>query len=243
MIVTALPGIPELGLTQAICTNGFGLTLRAIVVEANRFPDAPVAVPVIVIVAGPVLAELVAVRVSTLELLVGLAENAAVTPLGMPDAVRVTPPLNPPMSLTVIESVPPALRAIDSAVGEAVSLKLPPATIVIGIVVDAVRLPEVPVTVMVAMPIADPALALSVMILPLVVGLVPNAADIPAGNPDAARLTRPVNPAKSVITMLSVALPPGESVTLDGEGASVKPGAPVTVMVNVAVVLQPPELV
>jgi len=35
----------------------------------------------------------------------GLVANAAVTPLGRPDAARVTLPVNPPTSVTVMVSV------------------------------------------------------------------------------------------------------------------------------------------
>lgn len=78
-----------------------GLTASAIVVVAVREPD----VPVTVTVAAPVVAVLLAVSVSTLVPVVGLVPNAAVTPLGKPDAARVTLPVKPPTSVTVIVSV------------------------------------------------------------------------------------------------------------------------------------------
>jgi hypothetical protein len=52
-------------------------------------------VPVIVRVLLPVPAVLLAVRVRTLPLAVGLGEKLAVTPVGSPDTVRFTVPLNP----------------------------------------------------------------------------------------------------------------------------------------------------
>src|SRR5579862_1454584 len=59
-------------------------------------------VPVMVTAADPVAAADVAVSVSVLvvDVLVGL--NDAVTPVGRPDADRVTAPLNPPLGVTVI---------------------------------------------------------------------------------------------------------------------------------------------
>jgi hypothetical protein len=72
------------------------------VVVAVSVPE----VPVMVTVAAPVVAELLAVRVSTLVLVVGLVANAAVTPLGRPEAARVTEPVNGLTSVTVIVSVP-----------------------------------------------------------------------------------------------------------------------------------------
>jgi hypothetical protein len=64
------------------------------VVVAFRAPE----VPVMVRVAGPVVAELFAVSESVLVLaVVGFGVNCAVTPLGRPaDTARVTLPLNPP---------------------------------------------------------------------------------------------------------------------------------------------------
>lgn len=77
------------------------LTVSAMVVEAVTLPE----VPVMVTVEVPVVAELLAVNVSTLVPVVGLVPNAAVTPVGRPDAARVTLPVNPPTSVTVMVSV------------------------------------------------------------------------------------------------------------------------------------------
>jgi hypothetical protein len=49
---------------------------------------------------------LLALSVSTLVEVVGLVANVAVTPAGNPDAARVTDPVNPFTSVTVIVSVP-----------------------------------------------------------------------------------------------------------------------------------------
>ena len=78
-----------------------GLTVSAIVVVAVVLPE----VPVIVTVAGPVVAVLLAVSVSTLALVDGAGLNDAVTPLGKPVAVKPTLPVNPPVSVTVMVSV------------------------------------------------------------------------------------------------------------------------------------------
>ena len=76
--------------------------MSEIVVDAVNVPD----VPVMVTVAGPVAAELLAVSVRTLLLVAGFVPNAAVTPVGNPDAAKVTLPLNGLMSVTVMVSVP-----------------------------------------------------------------------------------------------------------------------------------------
>jgi len=75
------------------------------VVDAVSAPE----VPVIVIVAGPLVAVLPAVNVSTLELVVGLVAKLAVTPVGRPVAARVTLPIKPfaPVTVMVSVAVPP----------------------------------------------------------------------------------------------------------------------------------------
>ena len=80
------------------------LTVRAIVVLAVKLPE----LPLIVTVAVPVVAVLFAIRVSTLPPVVGLVANDAVTPLGKPDAVRVTLPVNPYWPVTVMVGFPEA---------------------------------------------------------------------------------------------------------------------------------------
>ena len=95
-------------------------TVNARVVVAVKLPE----VPVIVTVADPVVAVLLAVSVSTLVPVVGFVPNAAVTPLGRPDAARVTLPENPPTSVTLIVLVPlpPCVTVI--LLGEADNVKL-----------------------------------------------------------------------------------------------------------------------
>ena len=95
-------------------------TVSAIVVVAVKLPD----VPVIVAVAEPVVAEMLAVSVSVLVLVVGFVLNDAVTPLGRPEAARVTLPVNPPTSVTVIVLVPLLPWVIVRLLGEAESVKL-----------------------------------------------------------------------------------------------------------------------
>jgi hypothetical protein len=67
------------------------------VVVAVRSPEVPVMVSVLV----PTPAVLLTVRFSTLIPLVGLGEKLAVTPLGKPDTVKFTLPLNPYWGNTV----------------------------------------------------------------------------------------------------------------------------------------------
>jgi hypothetical protein len=96
------------------------LTVSETVVVAVRLPE----VPVIVTVADPVVAVLLAVNVTVLVLVVGFVPNVAVTPLGKPDAARVTLPVNPPTSVTVIVLLPVLPWVTLTLVGEAESVKL-----------------------------------------------------------------------------------------------------------------------
>jgi len=198
------------------------LTVRAMVVVAVKLPE----VPVMVTVEVPVVAVLLAVSVNTLVPVVGFVPNAAVTPLGNPDAASVTLPVNPFLSVTVMVLVPLVPWVTVRLLGEAESVKLGDAAAltVRASVVDAVRLPEVPVMVTVAAPVVAVLLAVSVSTLVPVVGFVPNAAVTPLGRPDAASVTLPLNPPTSVTEMVLVPLLPCVIVRLLGESESVKLG-------------------
>jgi hypothetical protein len=92
---------------ERVCAEGARVkpdptTVRAMVVVAVVLPE----VPVMVTVTGPpTVAVLLAVNVSTLELVDDAGLNVAVTPLGRPVAVKVTLPVNPPTSVIVMVSV------------------------------------------------------------------------------------------------------------------------------------------
>lgn len=85
-----------------------------------RLPDVPVMVMVLV----PVAAVLLAVNVSTLVDVVGFVPNEAVTPLGRAELDRVTDPVKPPESVTVIVLLPLAPCLTVRLAGEAESEKL-----------------------------------------------------------------------------------------------------------------------
>lgn len=149
-----------------------------------------------------------AVSVSTLVFAVGLVAKAAVTPLGRPEAASFTLPLNPPAPVTERLLVPLLPLLIDNDAGEAVSVKLGGTLTVRLTVVDAAKLPEVPVMVTVAAPVVAALLAVRVSTLVLAVGLVAKAAVTPLGRPVAASLTLPVNPPAPVSEMVLVPLLP-----------------------------------
>ena len=71
-------------------------------VVSVKLPEAPVMVTVTV----PVAAVALAVSVSVLLLVAGLGLNAAVTPLGRPDAENVTLPVKPFKGAMLIVLVP-----------------------------------------------------------------------------------------------------------------------------------------
>ena len=126
MVIVLVPLVPCVTVTEVgdAATVKLGVavefTVNARVVVAVRLPE----VPVIVTVADPVVAVLLAVSVSTLVPVVGFVPKAAVTPVGRPDAARVTLPVNPPTSVTVIVLVPLPPCVIVRLLGESESVKL-----------------------------------------------------------------------------------------------------------------------
>ena len=84
-----------------------------------KAPEEPVTVTVTI----PVAAVLLAVRVSVLVAVVPLGLNDAVTPLGRPDADKLTLPLKPPCGVTVMMLVALAPCAIVTLLGEVESEK------------------------------------------------------------------------------------------------------------------------
>jgi hypothetical protein len=185
-----------------------------------------------VIVAAPVAAVEEAVSVSvefTLPFaggVTGFGENPAVTPLGRPLALNVVAELKPPVLVIVIVLVPLLPCVIVTDAGEALMLKFGDAEefTVSEMVVCAVRLPDVPPIVTVAVPTVAVLLAVRVNVLVLVVGFVPKFAVTPLGRPDAVSVTLPLNPPISVTVIVLVPLPPCVTVTLLGEAESVKLG-------------------
>jgi hypothetical protein len=108
---------------------GAAITVRLIVVVAVKLPDVPVTVTVVVPEVAP--ADAVSVNTLVVVVLVGLKD--AVTPLGRPEAAKVTLPVKPSRGFTVIVLVPPAPPGvIDRLVGAADSVKLAAELTVMG---------------------------------------------------------------------------------------------------------------
>ena len=89
------------------------MTVRLRVAVCVRLPEVPVMVTVLV----PAAAVLLAVRVSVLVVVADAGLNEAVTPLGKPDADKLTLALNPfcGVIVTVLVPVPPAVTVAGDA--------------------------------------------------------------------------------------------------------------------------------
>jgi hypothetical protein len=98
--------------------GGGGATVRVIVVVFVKVPD----VPVMVTVNVPVVAALPTASVKVLVVVVGLGLNDGVTPVGRPEADKLTLPLKPFCGVTVIALVPLPPGVIVKLVGDAESV-------------------------------------------------------------------------------------------------------------------------
>ncbi len=85
----------------------------------------PPDIPVMVTEAVPVAAVLLAVSVNVLVLVVLLGLNDAVTPLGRPDADKLTLPLKPFCGVTVMVLTPLAPCVMLRLLGDAERVKFP----------------------------------------------------------------------------------------------------------------------
>ena len=180
--------------------------MRETVVVFVKAADVPVTVTVNV----PVAAVLLAVSVNVLVLGVLLGLNDAITPLGKPDADKVTLPLKPFCGVTVMVLVPLAPCVIVKLLGAAESAKFATGA---GLTVKEsevvfVKLPEAPVMVTVTVPVVAALLAVRVKVLVLVALLGLNDAVTPLGSPDADKVTLLLKPFCGVTATVLVPLVP-----------------------------------
>lgn len=205
------------GLTMSCCAAAEPMVNEMFTV-CVRLPE----VPVTVIVLVPVVAVLLAVKVSTLVDVVGLVPNEAVTPLGRADVLSETEPVNPLVGFTVIVLLPLLPCFTVRLVGDADSEKLGVAVAFTVRVIEVVWLsdPDVPVTVTVAVPVVAVLLAVKVNTLVDVVGFVPKLAVTPAGRPEAERLTDPVKPFSGFTVIVLLPLLPCVMLSEFGEAES-----------------------
>jgi hypothetical protein len=176
-------------------------------------------VAVMVTVAGPVVAVLLAVKVSVLVVVAGLVLKEAVTPLGRPEADKLTLLLKPFCGVMVIVLVPVAPCITLRVLGAAERVKFGNATAVTVrlMVVVFVKLPEVPVMVIEAVPVVAVLLAVNVSALADVAGLVLKEAVTLLGSPEAERVTPLLKPFCGVIVMVLVPLAPCVILRLLGD--------------------------
>jgi hypothetical protein len=201
---------------------GGGVTVKLIVAVCTKLPD----VPVMVTVAGPVVALPLAVNVTTLVMVAGFVPITAVTPVGKPVAASVTLPLKPPVPtirIVLIPLGPPwVMLTLD---GSAERLKFGGALTVSDTMVVCVKLPETPVIVTEAAPIVAVPLAVNVRTLVVVAGFVANTAVTPVGKADAVSVTLPEKASVGVIVIVLVPpAPPCVIVTLLGAADRLKFG-------------------
>ena len=169
--------------------------------------------------------------------MVGLVPNAAVTPLGNPDAARVTLPVNRPTSVTVMVSVAVLLWVIARVVAEGASVKPDPG-MVIARVTELVIVPLVPTIEMLYVPagVLDCALKFAVIVPP---GAFTEEGEklacMPEGRPLALTDTLPVSPPTKVTVNVSVGFVPIGNEIAAGESVMVNFGAATTVRLSVAV--------
>jgi hypothetical protein len=200
--------------------TGTAVTVREMVVAFDKLPDAPVTV----IVTVPVFAVPLAVSVNVLVPAVVIGLKDAVTPLGIPDADKLTLELNPFCGVMVIVLAPLAPCTIVKLLGDAESAKFATgaAFTVRATVVAFDKLPDVPVMVTVTVPVPAAVLAVNVKVLVVVVLLGLKDAVTPLGKPVADKLTLPLNPFCGVTVIVLAALAPWTIVTLLGDAESEK---------------------
>lgn len=164
VLVPLAPGaMPKLAGDAESVKLGGGMIVSETLARLEMLPDLPVMV--IVDVPGAALAAAenvtVAVRVEDEGL------NAAVTPAGRPLAERLTVALKPPTGVMVIVLAALAPATMLRLAGAAAMVKPDAGAAATVRLIDAVacRLPDFPVTVTVAAPVAASVVALSVIVL------------------------------------------------------------------------------
>lgn len=163
--------------------------------------------PLTVTVTGPPMdAVLLAFSVSVLVVVALAGLKVAVTPLGKPEADKLTALLNPFNFFTVMVLVTLLPRPTLRLLGFADKLKSGAGAGALTVRLSVVvwdKTPEVPVTVTWTVPMVAVLLADRVSMLLPVVGLVSNPAETPPGNTEVtASPTLPLNPLAGVTVMV-----------------------------------------
>jgi len=194
-------------------------TVRPSVAVRIRVPE----VPVTVMLAFPAVAELFAVSVRVLAEVVLTGLKAAVTPAGNPDAAILTVEVKPLMgAIDTVALTAVLLGAVNEPL-DTVRLKLGATMVNVRDTADLI-VPEVPVTVTVALPARAALLAVRVSVLAVAVLAGLKAAVTPAGSPEAARLTLAAKPLCGTTVIVPLALLAGFAVRVAVEAVRLKPG-------------------
>ena len=115
---TTLPQAREVGDSVTVGPLWLEFTVRLTLVVCVMLPETPVTVTATV----PVAAVALAVNVRLLVAVVGFVPNAAVTPVGRPEALRVTLPAKPPIGFTVMVVEADAPCVTETELGDALSV-------------------------------------------------------------------------------------------------------------------------
>jgi len=189
---------------------------------------------VMVTLTVPVVAVLLAVSVKVLLAVAGFGLKDAVTPLGKPEADRLTLPVKPFCGAIAIVLVPLAPCVTVTLPGDAERPKFGRAVTARAIVAIWDKLPDVPIMVTVAVPVTAALLAVSVKVLLAVAGFALKDAVTPLGRPDTDKLTLLLKPLNGVTVTALVPLVPSGTVRLLGDAERVKSPTGFTVTVIVA---------
>jgi hypothetical protein len=136
-----------------------------------------------------------------------LPVNAAVTPVGRPATASVGLPLKPFTGVTVSVLVPDAPCVTLMLAGDAARVKLGTALMVRLKVVAADEVPDVPLTVIVVVPIAATGVAVNVATLVVDVDVGLNETLTPVGSVEVVSVTLPVKPLLGVTVIVLVPVP------------------------------------
>jgi hypothetical protein len=149
--------------------------------------------------------------------------NAAVTPLGSPEAESATLLLKPSVSVTPMVAVALPPCATLKVAAEVERVKLGACTVTLRFSVFF-RLPEVPVTVTGTVPPGAklPAVSVSVLVPDVEAGL--NEAVTPEGKPEALNATLPPKPFTGFTVIFAVPVAPGFTETEAGAADRLKEG-------------------
>ncbi len=168
---------------------------------------------------------MVIVEVPLLGIEAGLKETEFWVP--SPEAESATEELKPPVAVELMVTLPEPLRAMLTAVGDALIEKpgVTPVTVRLTVVVSTV-LPEVPVTVMLYVPGAavEPTVNVSAELPdPPLIGFVPNAAVTPVGSVEVVNVTPELNEPIGETVIVELPALPCATVNDDGEAERLKP--------------------